>query len=111
MTAPVASGWSDLPGGPCTHWRAPPSHGAHPERTCKPFWGRYARGSHGLEMTQSRHRCIAASYPSFDHLVGTGEQRGWDVEAKDLGGLEVYDKLELGRLLDRKIGGSLTSED
>jgi hypothetical protein len=33
MTAPVASGWSDLPGGPCTHWRAPPSHGAHPEQT------------------------------------------------------------------------------
>src|SRR5271169_3630168 len=21
MTAPVASGWSDLPGGPCTHWK------------------------------------------------------------------------------------------
>src|ERR1700686_1768961 len=22
-----------LPGGPCTHWKAPPCHGAHPERT------------------------------------------------------------------------------
>jgi hypothetical protein len=22
-----------LPGGPCTHWKAPPSHGAHVERT------------------------------------------------------------------------------
>jgi len=21
-----------LPGGPCTHWKAPPLHGAHPER-------------------------------------------------------------------------------
>src|SRR5215813_9249208 len=30
MTAPVASGWSDSPGGPCTHWRVPPFHGAHP---------------------------------------------------------------------------------
>src|SRR6266566_6062302 len=33
MTAPVASGWSVLPGGPYTHWKAPPCHGAHPERT------------------------------------------------------------------------------
>src|SRR5712664_3027432 len=33
MTAPVASGWSGLPGGICTHWNAPPFHGAHPFRT------------------------------------------------------------------------------
>src|ERR1019366_5090044 len=33
MTAPIASGWSGLPGGACTHWKAPPCHGAHPERT------------------------------------------------------------------------------
>jgi hypothetical protein len=24
MTAPVASGWSESPGGPFTHWNAPP---------------------------------------------------------------------------------------
>src|SRR5580693_10159968 len=29
MTAPVASGWSVWPGGACTHWKAPPCHGAH----------------------------------------------------------------------------------
>ena len=28
MTAPVASGWSVRRGGTCTHWKAPPSHGA-----------------------------------------------------------------------------------
>ena len=33
MPAPVASGWSESPGGPCTHWKAPPCHGAHPFRT------------------------------------------------------------------------------
>src|SRR5439155_6521561 len=38
MPAPVASGWSDLPGGACTHWKAPPCHGAHPKRTrCTSF--------------------------------------------------------------------------
>jgi hypothetical protein len=28
IAAPVASGWSDLAGGICTHWKAPPCHGA-----------------------------------------------------------------------------------
>ena len=26
MPAPVASGWSESPGGTCTHWKAPPCH-------------------------------------------------------------------------------------
>src|ERR1700730_8215490 len=36
MTAPIASGWSESPGGPCTHWKAPPFHGA---RRFRPFTG------------------------------------------------------------------------
>src|SRR6266446_539858 len=32
MPAPVASGWSESPGGPRTHWKAPPCHGAPPFR-------------------------------------------------------------------------------
>jgi hypothetical protein len=35
MTAPVASGWSVWPGGTCTHWKAPPCHGAHVKRTLR----------------------------------------------------------------------------
>ena len=30
MPAPVASGGSESPGGACTHWKAPPCHGAPP---------------------------------------------------------------------------------
>src|SRR5580692_6144571 len=44
MTAPIASGWSESPGGACTHWKAPPCHGAHPIadlprglRQCRPL--------------------------------------------------------------------------
>jgi class 3 adenylate cyclase len=33
MTAPIASGWSGLPGGACTHWKAPPLHGARQLQT------------------------------------------------------------------------------
>src|ERR1700759_4710208 len=33
MTAPIASGWSESPGGTYTHWKAPPWHGAHPKRS------------------------------------------------------------------------------
>jgi hypothetical protein len=33
MTAPVASGWSGLPGGARTHWKAPPCHGARVQQT------------------------------------------------------------------------------
>src|SRR5689334_5674282 len=35
MTAPIASGGSESPGGACTHWKAPPFHGAHPLRIFK----------------------------------------------------------------------------
>jgi hypothetical protein len=31
--APVTSGWSILAGGIYTHWKAPPFHGAHPNRS------------------------------------------------------------------------------
>src|ERR1700716_3501505 len=36
----------------------------------------------------------------FDHLVGAGKQCWRDVEAERLGSLDVYHKLELGRLLN-----------
>ena len=36
IAAPVASGWSVSPGGACTHWKAPPFHGARHERTHAP---------------------------------------------------------------------------
>ena len=40
MTAPVASGWSESPGGPFTHWNAPPftahTHCGHSHRTSTP---------------------------------------------------------------------------
>src|SRR5215831_12941305 len=43
------------------------------------------------------------STPSFDHLVGASEQRGRNIEAERLDGLEIEDELELGPLDDRQV--------
>jgi hypothetical protein len=48
---------------------------------------------------------------SFDHLVGGYEQGRWHSEAKCLGGLEIDDKLEISRLLDRQISWPCAFED
>jgi hypothetical protein len=42
---------------------------------------------------------------SFDHLVGAGKQRRWDVDAERLGGLEINHQFEFGRQLDGKSAG------
>jgi hypothetical protein len=49
MPAPVASGWSESPGGACTHWKAPPCHGAHPLRSF---------GAMGAYPTSQRRRPV-----------------------------------------------------
>jgi hypothetical protein len=51
----------------------------------------------------SRKRPPRAS--SLDHLVGAGEERGRKVEANCSRGLKIDDQLELGRQLDRQVGG------
>jgi hypothetical protein len=38
-------------------------------------------------------------FTSFDHLVGAREQRRRNVKAKGLGGREVDNEIEFGRLL------------
>ena len=41
----------------------------------------------------------------FDHLVGERKQLRWNFESERLGGLEVGDEFEFGRLHHRQIGG------
>ena len=44
-------------------------------------------------------------FNSFDHLVGAGQQRRRHLDAERLRGGQIDNQLELGRLLDRKVGG------
>src|SRR5215468_5021031 len=49
--------------------------------------------------------------PLFDHLIGALLQKERHVQAERLGGLDVDDKLELDRGLDRKIGRLFSAQD
>jgi hypothetical protein len=50
-------------------------------------------------MQRSKNRSL------FDHLIGEGKHRRWQVQSECLGTLKVYDKLEFRRLFDRQHGG------
>jgi hypothetical protein len=63
----------------------------------------HRRCAEGPRLTPSRHRCIAASYPSLDQLSGAGQHCRRDRVAKRFGGFEVDD--ELRRLVGREVGG------
>src|SRR5262249_15599473 len=55
MPAPVASGWSEAPGGACTHWKAPPCHGAPPLRSSA-NWVRFSQPACNLGERDRPHR-------------------------------------------------------
>ena len=68
----------------------------------------YAQASY-VPFSDFIHRNKLTS--SFDHLIGSQQRRSCDIEAERLGGLEVEHKIELGRLLDRDVGGLGAFED
>jgi hypothetical protein len=49
-------------------------------------------GRHPKTFTAADSAFAAKTASLFDHLVGGGKQRGWHVEAKRLGGLEIDDE-------------------
>jgi hypothetical protein len=53
------------------------------------------RDGHVRFVPKADIRIAAKKNPLFDHLVGGGEQFGWDVEAECPGGIEVDYKFKL----------------
>src|SRR5882757_1117306 len=47
----------------------------------------------------------------FDHLVGAGEEGGWDCQTDFLSGLQIDDQFEASRLLDGQLGRFPSFED
>jgi len=60
-----------VPGGACTHWKAPPLHGAHPERTCR------------APLRKMASACRPSGPPASDRIVrvATGSIRCLNVNA------------------------------
>jgi len=64
-----------------------------------------------VNLLNSRFRLKGAYGISFDHPVGANEEGLCESEPGRLGGLQVQNQLELGRLLDRQVGGLGALED
>ena len=79
-----------------------------PMRRTRWFCCARAERPRGRRAAEQRDELAALS---FDHLVGTREQRFWQVEAECLRGLEVDHQLEFGGLLHRQVGWLLALED
>ena len=73
MTAPIASGWSESPGGACTHWKAPPFHGARRKQPfAGPPWTREVR----LSKDSPSHRARFVIAPAGQRNDATHEATG-----------------------------------
>ena len=47
----------------------------------------------------------------FDHLVGAEQERFRDCQPEGLGGRQIDDEIESGRLLDRDVGGLCAAQN
>src|SRR5260221_14492123 len=79
-------------------------------------WGKNGSGVSGPLgpfLTHTGNHCIAArqTAQSFDHLIGSAEQRKWKIETECPGCLEVDEQLDLRRLLDWQVSGLLALEN
>src|SRR5215831_14808027 len=88
MTAPIASGWSESPGGTCTHWKAPPCHGAHPLLSFSPILKRLSHGpgEHVGLAVQRRDQAInAVSSDDCAKFGATGRHFAYRAVEVDVG--------------------------
>jgi hypothetical protein len=56
-------------------------------------------------MRRSKMLCL------FDHLIGAQQEGLGHLEAEHLGGGEIEDQVELGRLLDRQVAGLCAAQN
>ena len=57
------------------------------------------------ELSRRLGEAVTPSRSLLDHLVGAGEQHWWNLQTERFRGLEVDHQLDLGRPLDRQVGG------
>ena len=83
MPTPVASGWSESPGGPCTHWKAPSCHGARGKRSLVSFGPQ----AHGRQRSRNAGHdfCVAPAIHKRDPTWHRGRQPSGECRSKARG--------------------------
>ena len=61
-------------------------------------------GSRQVPPESDDGACHKRKWALFDHLVGAGEEGGWDRQTDFLSGLQIDDQFEPSRLLDGQLG-------
>jgi len=83
MTAPIASGWSESPGRPCTHWKAPPCHGARRNRPFREVFSKLASSSRNRRVARGRglggtadptETCLSGNMTGAVHVLDPKEK-------------------------------------
>ena len=126
MTAPVASGWSVSPGGTCTHWKAPPSHGAHVKRTLEIPVTLSENGKSKRVSTQEalmlrlREKALKGDARALEALLSlarthnedlVGHNEDTSLAAEDQAILDAYHDDVLARRSQSHGGGATTAAD
>ena len=78
---------------------SPPTLDGRPSCCASAAPGRRAIAS----KTSAQRNCLTSLLPSFDHLVGAGDQWRRQLDPERLRSLQIHDQIEFGGLLNRQV--------
>jgi hypothetical protein len=101
--APLRNAVRGVPQSAVIDWRISQRMGAGGQLSEQDLSSSYVASCQDPTHAAQQAACAGCINPSFNDLIGAGEEHWWDYEAKLLRGLEVNDQPELGWLLERRV--------